>query len=393
VDLLGTSGIDETQQRYVRLAREAGQSLLSVINDILDFSKIEAEKVELEKAEFNLHRLVEDITELLTPIAITKNLMLACFIQPNVPQHVIGDSNRIRQVLTNLINNGLKFTSIGGVNVRISLDRTVETSAVVRVRVEDSGIGIPADRVDRLFKVFSQVDSSTSRRFGGTGLGLVISKRLVELMNGEIGIESKEGRGSVFWFTLELDLPAFSVKALPGLVGAGGLSNADLLDASRGLHLLVADDNEMNQFVTQEMLRKCGCTCDIAVDGKQAVEMARSGRYDAVLMDCQMPEMDGLEATREIRRLEASEPGSPRLPVIALTAEASDADRALCLGAGMDGYLSKPIDGVALQGTLGRLAKKPRAVQLLPAAGAIEAEDSPGRSLRHDALAGTETER
>ena len=389
VDLLSASGINDVQQRYVRLAREAGQSLLAVISDILDFSKIEADKVEIEKTPFGFHTLVEDITELLTPMAVTKKLVLACHIQSDVPGIVVGDSNRIRQVLSNLINNALKFTAKGEVNVRVSLDRAGETSAVVRVRVEDTGIGIPADRLNRLFKHFSQVDTSTTRRFGGTGLGLVISKRLVELMGGEIGVESKEGNGTAFWFTLNLEVPAPQSSAAAQVAIHSTSHKSDVSGALTGLHLLVAEDNDMNQFVTQETLRRCGCTCDIVGDGELAVQATLHRSYDGVLMDCQMPGMDGLEATRLIRQREAVDPELSHLPIIALTAEASNADRERCLAAGMDDYVSKPINITELCTAIGKLVEKPaRPESRLQDDVPIDIESLLGRCMRDKAFAG-----
>ena len=206
IDLLRATGMSEIQERYMQLAREAAGSLLNVINDILDFSKIEAGKVELESIDFELHKLIEDLSELLGPAAAKKNLALASYLRPDVPLHLIGDPNRIRQVVMNLINNALKFTSTGSVVICTTLERREGQRVILRIAVQDTGIGIPRDRIDRLFKSFSQVDSSTTRKFGGTGLGLAICKRLVELMGGEVGIDSEEGKGSTFWFTINLGI-------------------------------------------------------------------------------------------------------------------------------------------------------------------------------------------
>ncbi len=214
--------MSDVLHRYALLARDSADALLAVINDILVFSKIEAGKVEIEAIEFDLHKLVEDLTELLAPIAAKKNLALACALRPDVPHRMIGDPNRIRQVVTNLINNALKFTTRGYVGIRATLENAQEKELTVRIAVEDTGIGIPADRLDRLFKSFSQVDSSTTRKYGGTGLGLAISKRLVELMGGQIGILSEEGHGTTFWFTLTLG----GVTAPEAVEPAGGSAEA-----------------------------------------------------------------------------------------------------------------------------------------------------------------------
>ncbi|MGA2230403.1 MAG: ATP-binding protein, partial [Tepidisphaeraceae bacterium] len=204
IDLLSATDLTDIQQRYAQLARDAADSLLRVINDILDFSKIEAGKVEIEAIELDLPRLIEDLTSLLAPVAAKKNLRLECQIDGQVPRRLLGDPGRIRQVLTNLVNNALKFTQRGSVQMAVAVEKIEDGSAMLRAHVQDTGIGIPADRVSRLFQSFSQVDSSTTRKFGGTGLGLAISKQLVELMGGKIGIESKEGHGTTFWFTLKL---------------------------------------------------------------------------------------------------------------------------------------------------------------------------------------------
>ena len=321
INLLHGTGMTETQHRYSRLARDASDSLLGVINDILDFSKIEAGKVEIEEIEFDLHNLIEDLTELLGPVAAKKNLALACFLRPQVPRRLVGDSNRIRQVLTNLMSNALKFTPHGHVSVRASVDRTQGDDLFVRIQVEDSGIGIPPGRLDRLFKSFSQVEASTTRKYGGTGLGLAICKRLVELMGGEIGVQDSQPHGTTFWFTVKLRVTATAERSLkndePDRI-ASSIPHATV----SGLHLLVAEDNDLNQFVTSEIVRRMGCTCDIVGDGAMAVEAVQSRSYDLVLMDCQMPGMDGLEATSRIREWEATQsPGWRRLPIIALTAE------------------------------------------------------------------------
>lgn len=352
IDQLLHTDLTELQNRYTALARSAAESMIVVINDILDFSKIEAGRVEIESVEFDLRRAIGDLIELFAPIAAKKHLTLAASLSDEVPPCVAGDSNRIRQVFTNLIGNAIKFTSKGSVGVRLSLMAREADRCVIYAEVVDTGMGIPEDRLDHLFKSFSQLDSSITRQFGGTGLGLAICRRLVELMGGKIGVRSEPGVGSTFWITVPLVIAAVRTESCESRLRQSSATEKQRegsnIDAIRGLHLLVAEDNEMNQFVTQETLKRAGCTCDIAPDGASAVEAFREKAYAAILMDCQMPDVDGMEATRRIRKIEASCPGSSRIPIIALTAEAITGDREKCLASGMDGYVSKPIDAAAL---------------------------------------------
>jgi signal transduction histidine kinase/ActR/RegA family two-component response regulator len=350
IDLLQATELTESQQRYTRLAREAADTLLCVINDILDFSKIEAGKVEIESIEFDLYGLVEELVELLVPAASRKGLELTCWLHPEVQPLVCGDPVRVRQVLTNLLSNAIKFTAKGSIHIHLWPVSRDSGRQIVRFEVNDSGLGIPADRIDRLFKGFSQVDSSTTRKYGGTGLGLAISKRLVELMGGEITVKSEPGKGTTFSFTLNVGMVNGATAIAPAPPKAPPVSLS-------GLHLLVAEDNEMNQFVTQEMLKRAGCTCEIVADGAAALEAVARGRYDVVLMDCQMPVMDGREATRRIRQREAAT-GSAKIPIIALTAEAIQGDREKCIECGMDGYVTKPINSADLIAAIGSLTQR-----------------------------------
>jgi len=347
IDLLQESPLSEVQKRYIQLAREAAGALMQVINDILDFSKIEAGKFELEPVEFDLHKLVNDLIELLTPVATKKNLSLWFTICSDVPQMILADAGRLRQVLMNLICNALKFTERGSVRVILALEKELERGYTIRVEVRDTGTGIPADRLDRLFKSFSQVDTSTTRRFGGTGLGLAICKRLVELMAGEIGVNSIVDHGTTFWFTVQVGKAVCTSPPMPENPPRAQSRGPSLA----GLHLLVAEDNELNQIVTEELLKLLGCTCEIVADGEQAVEAFKKNRYDMVLMDWQMPRMDGLEATALIREHEAAA-ATGHTPIIALTAGAIAGDREKCLAGGMDWYLTKPLNCEALAATL-----------------------------------------
>jgi Amt family ammonium transporter len=511
LELLSTTELDARQQRFVHLARSSADTLLGLINQILDFSKIEAGKVELEKVGFRLHPLVEDLAEVFGHKAQKKGIELACRIRGDVPDGVFGDPERIRQVLVNLVNNAVKFTHQGDVCIELAVDSTGGGSATVAFSVHDSGIGVPADRRDRLFQPFTQVDASTTRKYGGTGLGLSICKQLVEAMGGEVEYAPRPEAGSTFRFRVpleiadvprtaqhvaedvqklralavddveanrelldenfrrwgwELDTAADATSALEmarkeaaaarpyqllildrhlpdmdGLelakqlhdthaysnsnmllltsmsdspnaidlrnIGISGVmnkpirqsklfdavvravrtersesiaksvaANAERRDAqvaaasSQGktpakAKLLVAEDNEINQMVTEEILHSGGYECDIVASGVQALEALKRKNYDLVLMDCQMPEMDGFTAVGEIRRRETTGTrfvAHGAIPVIALTANAVRGDRELCLAAGMTDYVSKPIDREILLSTIGRLLAASHAV-------------------------------
>ena len=481
--LLLDTKLDKEQRELAQTVMHSAEGLLTIINDILDFSKIEAGRLELEVLDFDLRCVVEETMDLLAHRAEQKQLELASLIHSNVPSLVRGDPVRLRQVLLNLLSNALKFTEKGEVVLTVSLERETPHGAVVRMAVTDTGIGIPRDRIDRLFKSFSQVDSSTTRKFGGTGLGLAISKQLVELMGGAISVESELGRGSTFQFTIALERqraapqPTFpaaehfrnlrvlvvddnatnrkllrlaltgwgcqivecdsGAAALAELLAARQLgkpfslalvdyqmpemdgeelarhiksdpqiastplvmltsitglnevtrmeragyaaylakpikqsqvfdcisaivsqsSHADTLTKTRiitthsleqmreraRIHVLVAEDNPVNQKVAVRTLEKLGYRAQIASNGREALDALESGEFDLVLMDCQMPEVDGFEATRTIRAREASS-GAPRRPIVAMTANAMSGDRELCLAAGMDDYIAKPFN-------------------------------------------------
>ncbi len=474
--LLLDTPLDHQQRSYAELVKGSADSLLEIINDILDFSKIEAGKMNFEQIDFDLFRAVEEVVSLLSGPARKKGLDLMCWADPKIPSALRGDPTRVRQIITNLVGNAVKFTDEGRVVVRLEHSHETEDDVWVRVCVEDTGIGIGEDKRDRLFQSFSQVDASTTRKFGGTGLGLAICKQLVDLMGGEIGVESEAGSGSTFWFTLRLSRPEFVAESrfvLPeGVVaprvlladsrpavldvvgrqveawglGARSFGTAlelrDALEAEdfatpkrprpdvviveadflarnglaqtltaaldrkqvvvivtawqdetldpafepdarvakpirpcelfdrivstlRGraaapepdealvfaeefepanLHVLLAEDNKINQLVAKKILQKGGYDCVIVADGTDAVEIVQREAFDVVLMDCQMPEMDGFEATRLIRAWEASNEDARPLHIIALTANAMKGDRERCIRAGMDDYLSKPVD-------------------------------------------------
>ena len=499
LDLLVGTQLNPRQERYVRIARSSADALLGQINDILDFSKIESGKLELESIAFDLPVLVEDLAEMFVLRAEAKGIELTCHLLPGVPPAVVGDPDRVRQVLINLINNALKFTEKGEIAVRVE-----SAGDRLRFSVRDTGVGIPKENASRLFSWFTQADASVARRFGGTGLGLAICKQLVELMHGVIGVESIEGQGATFWF--ELPLPAAesaparfrltaeqskeirvlgvddnptnleilrdqlvswgfefkpaatganALKAMKdaaaanrpfhlaildrklpdydGLEVAAAIKKDDALnstpllmltslDASidsgtmkrlgfagiltkpirqsrlfdtivsivhapapggelpsiaapleskrteetKGAYVLVADDNEINRLVTGEMLSSEGFRYELASDGREAVDLFRRHEFDVILMDCQMPELDGFEATGEIRKLEVSPEFADRgrTPIVALTANAVHGDRERCLAAGMDDYVTKPIDRKHLLETMRKLIgvrKNPKA--------------------------------
>jgi len=491
MELLLRSDLSDAQRRHAWLAKSSGDTLLSLINDVLDFSKIEAGRLELEVTDFDLRYMIEGMGAAFTSQASSKNLRLICSVHPNVPARLRGDPARLQQVLINLIGNAIKFTEAGEVLLRASKEEETERHATVRITVTDTGIGIAPDRADHLFEAFTQADSSTTRKYGGTGLGLTISKRIVAAMGGQIGVESEQGRGSTFWFTVpfeklpaadpepkrdlddlrhvrilavdedakhheilreqlssfglayetachgeealaklreaanqgdpfgltivDMQMPGMNGEALARaiqadpqlkntilmLLASAGIDNdaarlrsagftswytkpirqSQLLDAivetlawaqtpssGRGLipdatptqdelgrstqpdraRILLAEDNEISREVAVELLKRAGYTCGVARNGKEVVEAAASQTYDLILMDCQMPEMDGYQATRAIRKHEqkraSAERGTSRMPIIALTAHAIKGDREKCLEAGMDDYITKPLD-------------------------------------------------
>jgi signal transduction histidine kinase/CheY-like chemotaxis protein len=495
-ELLLATQLGDEQRRFTKTVHQSAESLLRIINDVLDFSKIEAGKLKLVTIDFNAHQTIEDVVQLFADPAHRKGLDLVCSIDDTVPLYLRGDPDRLRQILTNLIGNALKFTEQGEVAVFVKA-HDLQENAMLHFEVRDTGIGIPRVIQESIFDVFSQADGSTTRRYGGTGLGLAISKQLVEMMEGQIGVESEEGRGSTFWFSarfdkqaeqelrlehlqspkttgtrvlilddnetnrlilgnqvaswgmihsqaqsgiqaleilrasasagapydlaiLDMHMPEMSgievaraIKADP-LIGetqilvlTSGMSYnesdaekdgisaylgkpvrksqlynciltiIDKAHRNRNLgaivavsqdsptfdgSILLAEDNQVNQMVAVEMLKSLGCRVEVVEDGRAAIEKLASDSYDLVLMDCQMPELDGYEATRLIRRMEESgeiiwgdqQVGRSRIPIIALTAHAVAGDRENCLAAGMDDYLSKPFS----QEQLGNVLEK-----------------------------------
>ncbi|MDX2030015.1 MAG: ATP-binding protein [Blastocatellia bacterium] len=357
--ILGMTGLvletplEPEQRESLLTVKHCADALLTILNDILDFSKVEAGHLTIEPLPFSLPDACQEVINLLRPQATEKSLDLALRCAPDVPARLIGDAGRIRQVLLNLTANAVKFTSAGRVSIEVAcLDRD-ETAARLRIEVIDTGIGIPEEKLPLLFQRFTQADASTTRKYGGTGLGLAISKRLVELMDGEMGVSSRVGAGSTFWFTLRLPLATSAPAA--GEPIADALAPNGI--AEKHQRILVAEDNPVNQKVARHLLERLGYDVDIAANGHQAVTMFEQGSYDLILMDVQMPEMDGYEATTAIRRKEA--PGR-RVPIIALTANAMDSDREQCLANGMDEFLSKPIRHERLQALISQFAADQR---------------------------------
>jgi signal transduction histidine kinase/CheY-like chemotaxis protein/streptogramin lyase len=330
--LLESMAVPPEGLELVRMVRSSGDALLRVINDILDFSKVEAGKLELEIAPFHLGHALEESLGLFHPAALEKGLRLSCNLAPELPVWVAGDQTRLRQVILNLVSNALKFTGAGEIALSAEMEPRGEHAPRIAIEVRDTGIGIAADQLPRLFSSFHQANASIARNYGGTGLGLAISKRLVELMGGSIQVESTFGEGTRFRFTVGME-PAVE----PVAPRADRLSAA----AASDLRVLVAEDNVVNQKVVLMLLKQLGVKADLAADGSQAITAARRNRYDLIFMDVQMPKVDGLAATREIR---GSLPSGQQPVIYGLTAHATTEYRDICLNAGMDGYLTKPLD-------------------------------------------------
>ena len=335
-DLLAQTKLSAQQDKYVQIFRRAGDNLLNLINDILDLSKVEASQLELERTSFDLIEQTEIVMEMVAARAQEKGLALSCEIAADVPNNVIGDPTRLRQVIMNLLGNAIKFTASGTVALRVETDDDPLSPKSLRFSVQDTGIGIPGETLPRVFERFTQADSSTTRRFGGSGLGLTISKRLVELMGGRIWVESIVESGSIFSFAVPLEVQTSATHTAAIAEGA----SLDLPFAR--LRILLTEDSPDNCTITLAYLEGTPYTVDVAENGAVACEMFRTGSYDLVLMDRQMPVMDGLAATRNIRAWEESNHRSP-IPILALTASALKGDREMCLAAGCTAFLTKPI--------------------------------------------------
>jgi len=335
-DLLAKTELSEEQERYVQIFRRAGGNLLSLVNDILDLSKVEASQLELEQTGFALNGLLEEVAEMVAARAQEKGLSLVCGIAPNVPTKLMGDPTRLQQVLLNLLGNAVKFTETGTVSLHVSMEADSAGPATLRFSITDTGIGIPDEKLGRVFERFNQADTSTTRRFGGSGLGLTISKRLVELMGGRIWADSVVGQGSAFSFSVPFELWAGTPQQ------EDKVSGADPELSLRALRILLVEDSADNCVITMAYLANTPYVIDIAENGAIGCELFAAGKYDLVLMDRQMPVMDGLTATRTIRTWERAN-DRPPTPIIALTASALKGDREKFLAAGCTEFLTKPI--------------------------------------------------
>ena len=337
-EMLLDSDLDFEQRENTETLHSSSENLLSILNDILDISKIEAGELTVENVAFDLETAIRQVVQLFVPITTDKGIELKINKDDDVPCLISADLGRIQQILRNLINNAIKFTDEGSITVCLKTT-SCETSPTLYLAVEDTGIGIPKDKLDKVFEKFTQADASVTRKFGGTGLGLTISKQLVELMDGEIGVDSYESHGSTFWFKIPLIIPNENTKAVNLYDENDDEASSNI---SPEISILAVDDHPVNQIFIQKVLKKLGFkNIDLAENGEQALNYIDNNTYDIVLMDCQMPIIDGYQATTLLREKEADE-GS-RLPIIALTANAMVGDKEKCIKAGMDDYLSKPV--------------------------------------------------
>ena len=357
LQLVLESGLEAKQRDRLETAYRSAQSLLTLLNDILEFSKLEAGRLELERTEFSLAELTRDVGALFAPQCETRNITLRCDVEPAIGVRYYGDPHRVRQILSNLAGNAVKFTSAGSVQIELRLIAAGTPRDRIQIDIRDTGIGIPADRLEQLFKPFAQIDASTSRRYGGTGLGLAISAQLAELMGGALQVQSEPGIGSTFSLLLPLERAGSVTLAS---VPQGGFRAPEVscetasptIGIRRGRILLV-EDNAINRTLALAMLELYELDVECAQNGHEALDCLSRQPYELVLMDCQMPELDGYDATRAWR-LRETQSGAPPVPIIALTANAMHGDRENCLAAGMNDYLAKPFTRDALTQILQR---------------------------------------
>ena len=335
-ELVLSTELTSEQHDYLDTLRKSTDQLLAVINDILDFSKIEAGKLDLEQIAFSLREVVEETAAVMALQAEAKQLELTCDVWPDVPQELIGDPSRLRQILVNLLGNAIKFTHQGEVVLRVECLARNEQELTLRFSVRDTGIGVPPDRLQALFEAFTQLDASTTRQYGGTGLGLAISSRLAEMMGGQLSAKSEPGRGSEFCFTA-----SFRSVDSQMLRRATPQSRQGIVPSERSVRVLLAEDNPVNRKLAVRLLQKRGHEVVAVATGRQVLEALDQQSFAMILMDIEMPEMDGVEATTHIRQRE--QPLQARIPIVAMTAHALKGAREKCLAAGMDGYIAKPV--------------------------------------------------
>ena len=339
--------LTEKQNEYFRTIINSGDSLISLINDILDFSKIEAGKIEFDNKNFQIGDILYDISNILSIRAEDKGLEFSYTIDEKIPGILNGDRYRIKQIILNLANNAVKFTEKGRVNIKVILHKEESDNVVLKILVEDTGIGISEEKIPKLFLSFSQIDASTTKTYGGTGLGLAISKKLSQMMNGDIGVESKLDEGSTFWFTIKVK---HAEKVVDKVENED--NSIEKFEIREGLKVLLAEDNVVNQKIASFNLKKLGYSIVIAENGEMAVQKFQQEKFDLILMDIQMPVMNGFDASIKIREIEKENPESDPIPIIALTANAMKGDMEKCISAGMDSYLSKPFKTNELLSTL-----------------------------------------
>ncbi|HCE66718.1 MAG: hypothetical protein A2X82_15895 [Geobacteraceae bacterium GWC2_55_20] len=357
-DLLRNTGLDALQREYVGIIRTSSELLLELINDLLTFARVEAGKLELHPQDFNLSYLMNDALALLRLQASEKNLHFDCVIEADVPAYLHCDSTRLSQIVINLVSNAIKFTASGSIKVNVRLISQTTRSATLEFSVRDTGIGIPRDRLEAIFAPFTQVDGSTSRKYGGTGLGLSICRQLTALMGSSISVESSEGAGSTFRFTVELKKQSCAGKQLSNGAEKNttkSIVSGAMVDKGR---ILLAEDHATNRRVIKMMIASLGYRVDAVTNGSLAVSALESAEYDLVLMDCQMPEMNGYQATAMIRDPQSSV-RNHSIPVIALTANALEEIRRQCLAAGMNDFITKPVLVRQLEEVLGKWLANP----------------------------------
>jgi signal transduction histidine kinase/ActR/RegA family two-component response regulator len=349
LELVLDTDLKSEQREYLGYARQSARLLLTLLNDLLDHSKAEAGKLALEDIDFEIRQLVADALSPFVVQAGSRGIALTCTVGEAVPDYLRGDPTRVRQVVVNLVSNAMKFTQSGSVSMLVSVDAVVAESTILHFQVADTGPGIPEEKLAHIFEAFSQGDNSITRRFGGTGLGLAICRDLVTAMGGRIWAESEPDRGSTFHFTA-----GFAAPSRPAQIDLPAISDPGLLD-DRPLRILIAEDNLINQKLLARLLAKAGHRFEVAGNGKQAIAMLSRDRFDLVLMDVQMPEMDGLEATRRIRASECS--AGDRIPIVGVTAGASAAELQACIASGMDSCITKPIAIPDLERVLARFGQ------------------------------------